>query len=182
MIGKRKAKLFGLSAEYADPQHLLEAARMICDAGYTKVSAYTPYPVEGLADIIVTKKRRVAAIFLIGGLIGGLGGFFMQYYAAGITYPINVAGRPLFSWPSFIPITFELTVLGAALFGAFGMLAINGLPQPYHPLFNVPRFSLATQSRFFILVEVKDPKFEYDATRRLLERSQPRVISDVYDW
>jgi hypothetical protein len=145
------------------------------------MEAYTPFPVEGLSKIIGVRRNWVPLIMLVGGILGGLGGFFMQYYAAALHYPLNIGGRPLWSWPAFIPITFELTVLSAALSGAFGMLAINRLPQPYHPVLNVEQFGLATQTKFFLCIESVDPKFNRDETRRFLESLDAREVLDVKD-
>lgn len=178
---KRRPELYGLLAEFDDPQSLLDAARRAREEGYSCMEAYTPFPVEGLSKIIGGRRNWVPLIVLIGGIIGGTGGFFMQYYAAALHYPLNIGGRPLWSWPAFIPITFELTVLFAALSGAFGMLAINRLPQPYHPVFNVEQFGLATQTKFFLCIEADDPKFDREKTRSFLESLNPREVFDVKD-
>jgi hypothetical protein len=178
---KRRPDLYGLLAEFDDPQSLLDAARRAREEGYRRMEAYTPFPVEGLSKVIGVRRLWVPLIVLIGGMVGGLGGFFMQYYAAALHYPLNIGGRPPWSWPAFIPITFELTVLCAALSGALGMLAINGLPQPSHPVFNVEQFGLATQSRFFLCVEAADPKFDRKETRSFLESLHPREVLDVRD-
>jgi hypothetical protein len=143
------------------------------------VEAYTPYPVKGLSKAIGKLLPWVPIMVFFGGVFGAFAGFAMQYYAAAISYSINIGGRPLNSWPMFIPITFEMTVLFAALAGALGMLAINGLPQPYHPLFTVERFGLATQTRFFLCIESRDPKFDLEATRRFLEELNPREVTEV---
>ena len=143
-------------AEFASPEELLEAARRAFAAGFRKMDAYSPFPVDGLAEAIGFHDSRVPLIVLIGGILGCLGGFFLQYWVSVIDYPINVGGRPLNSWPSFIPVTFEMTILVAALSAVFGVLALNGLPMPYHPVFNVERFELASRNRFFLCIEAAD--------------------------
>ena len=181
MKAKHRAELYGLLAEFEGPRELLDAARAAREAGYRRMEAYTPFPVEGVSEVIGARRLWIPLIVLAGGVVGGLGGFFMQYYAAGLHYPLNIGGRPLWSWPAFIPITFELTVLVAALSGALGMLALNGLPQPYHPVFKVEGFRRATQNRFFLCVEAADPKFDREATREFLAASGAREVSDVKD-
>ena len=171
--------IYGLMAEFENPQDLVNAARQARAEGYRKMDAYTPFPVEGLADALELGSTRVPLIVLIGGLIGALLGYFMQYYLMAVDYPVNVGGRPYHSWPSFIPVTFEMTVLVAGLSAVLGMLALNGLPMPYHPVFNVPRFALATRDRFFLCIEATDPLFDREDTRRFLERLLPRVVSEV---
>src|SRR5437868_6628290 len=151
--------LYGVMAEFARPDQLLAATRAAYEAGYRKMDAYTPYAVEGLADALGFTRTRVPLIVLIGGIVGGLTAYGMQWYSAVIDYPLNVGGRPLHSWPAFIPITFELTVLCAAIAGLIGMFWLNGLPSPYHPVFNVPGFKLATQTRFFLCIEARDALF-----------------------
>jgi hypothetical protein len=178
---KRRPEFYGLLAEFDEPQGLLEAVRRAREEGYRCMEAYTPFPIEEISEAIGTRRLWIPLIVLVGGIIGGLGGFFMQYYAAALHYPLNIGGRPLWSWPAFIPITFELTVLVAALSGAFGMLAINRLPQPYHPVFNVERFRQATQSQFFLCIEAADPRFDRDETRRFLKSLYPREVYDVKD-
>ena len=181
MKAKRRAELYGLLAEFDGPQELLDAARRAREAGYRCMEAYTPFPVEEISEVIGARRLWIPLIVLVGGICGGLGGFFMEYYASALHYPLNIGGRPLWSWPAWIPITFELTVLVAALSGALGMLAINGLPQPYHPVFNVEQFKLATQNRFFLCIEAADPKFDRDRTRDFLAGLQPREVFDVKD-
>jgi Alternative complex III, ActD subunit len=170
--------IYGLMAEFNDPNDLLAAVRRAKEDGYTHMDAYTPFPIEELNHEL-GPRRTLPLIVLIGGLLGTFTAFFGQYWASAIYYPLNVGGRPLNSWPSFIPITFELTVLFAALAAVLGMLALNGLPQPYHPVFNVPRFALASRDRFFLCIEATDPKFDRDGTRRFLERSVPRTVTEV---
>ncbi|MGH7823999.1 MAG: DUF3341 domain-containing protein [Candidatus Binatia bacterium] len=168
-------------AEFENPSDLVTAARQAREAGYRKMDAYTPFPIEELNEALGLGRTWVPFIVLIGGLIGAVGGYFMQYYISAIDYPLNIGGRPLHSWPAFIPVTFEMTVLVAGLAAVLGMLALNGLPMPYHPVFNVPRFALATRDRFFLCIESSDPKFDREDTRRFLDRMTPRVVSEV-EW
>lgn len=172
-------KVFGLLAEFVHAEEAVEAAKKAYEAGYRRLDAYSPYPVDGLAEACGFTKNRVAMITLIGGITGGVGGFFMQWFSAVVHYPIDVGGRPFNSWPSFIPITFEMTVLFATLFGLFGMLMLNGLPKLYHPVFNVPRFELASRSRFFLCIQADDPKFELNGTREFLETLHPHGVDVV---
>jgi len=173
------ADLNGLVAEFIEEEALIEATRRAYTEGYRAMDAYTPYPVEAVADALNFKKTHVPLIVLIGGVIGGVGGFLMQYWISVSAYPINVGGRPLNSWPAFIPVTFETTVLIAAIFAVLGLFALNGMPQPYHPLFNVPEFARASQDRFFLHIEVKDAQFDYDKTRRFLETLTADGVYDV---
>ncbi len=175
----RKHPLYGLLAEFDNPDDLLAAARKACEAGYRRLDAFTPFPVEGLADAVGFHSTRVPLIVLIGGLIGCCGGFFLQYYPNVIGYPLNIGGRPYNSWPAFIPITFELTILCGALSAVFGMLALNGLPTPYHPVFNVPRFELASRNRFFLVIKARDPKFDAEKTKQFLKELKAREVSEV---
>ena len=171
--------IYGLLAEFDSAQALVTATHQAYATGYRRMDAYTPFPVEGLADALGFRKTRVPLIVLLGGILGGTGGYFMLYYSAVISYPINVGGRPFHSWPAFIPITFELTILGAALFAVLGMLALNGLPMPYHPVFNAPRFALASRDRFFLCIEATDPLFDSERTRGFLIGLQPREVAEV---
>jgi hypothetical protein len=173
--------LYGLLAEFEHEDDLLVAARRAQVEGYRALDAYTPFPVEGLHEAIGFHHTRLPYVVLAGGILGALTGFFLQLYATAVDYPQNVGGRPLNSWPAFIPITFELSILGASLFAVFGLLALNGLPTPYHPLFNVPRFELASRDRFFLCIKSKDPRFDRLETRRYLESLSPHAISEV-EW
>lgn len=171
--------LYGLLAEFDSPQALLSATRHAYAAGYRRMDAYAPFPVEGLAEALGFHNTRMPLLVLIGGLLGGTCGYLLQYYAAVVDYPLNVGGRPLHSWPAFVPITFEMTILGAALFAVLGMLALNGLPMPYHPVFHVARFALSSRDRFFLCVEAADPHFDVERTRAFLADLQPRAVNDV---
>jgi len=175
----RRPPIYGLLAEFSDPNELITAARRAREDGYTRLDAYTPFPIEELSEVLGVHSNRLPMIVLSGGIVGCLAGLGLQYWTSVIDYPINVGGRPFFSLPSFIPITFETTVLVAALSAVLGMLALNGLPMPYHPVFNVPRFALATRDRFFLCIEATDPRYDREATRRFLERLAPREISEV---
>ncbi|QEH39288.1 hypothetical protein OJF2_79030 (plasmid) [Aquisphaera giovannonii] len=171
--------IYGIMAEFVSPDDLIKAGHVAHDRGYRMMEAYTPFPVDGVAESIGYHRNRVAPMVFFGGLTGGLLGFGMQWFSAAVHYPINVGGRPLFSWPAFIPITFEMTVLGAALTAVFGMLAMNGLPRPHHPVFNVPGFVLASNDRFFLSIQARDPLFDLEETRRLLEELNPKAITVV---
>ncbi|HEY6863917.1 MAG TPA: DUF3341 domain-containing protein [Burkholderiales bacterium] len=173
------APLWGLMAELADADALLAAAQRAGAAGWRRAEAYSPFPVEGVAEALGFARNRVPLLALLGGVAGGVGGYFMQWYSAVVSYPLNIGGRPLHSWPSFIPATFELTVLGAALAAVFGMLALNGLPRLRHPVFDVPEFDTATRNRFFLCLRADDPKFDDDAARRFLEALRPLAILEV---
>ena len=181
MAVKRKARpaTYGLMAEFDNPSDAVAAARRVHEEGYTKTDAFSPYPVEELSEAIGVHQTHMSLIVLIGGILGGTLGYLMQFYLATIYYPINVGGKPLHSWPAFIPVTFECTVLGAGLFAVFGMLAMNGLPEPYHPVFNAPNFALASRDRFFVLVQSTDPKFDRERTAEFLRTLGPREVTDV---
>jgi hypothetical protein len=174
-------QIYGVMAEFDDPARLLRAVERARDEGYQAMDAYSPYPIEGLHEALGARRTILPLVVLLGGLFGGLGGYSLQYWASAIAYPLNVGGRPLNSWPAFIPPTFECTVLGAALAAVLGMLALNGLPCPHHAVFNVERFALATRNRFFLCIEAKDVRFEPQATREFLASLEPREVSDVMD-
>jgi hypothetical protein len=174
-----KPPIYGLMAEFDRPEELRSAAQQAYADGYRRMDAYTPFPVEGLAEAIGLHRTRLPLVVLLGGIVGCIGGFVLQYYAAVIDYPLNIGGRPLNSWPSFIPVTFETTILCASLAAVLGMLALNGLPMPYHPVFNVPRFALATRDHFFLCIEATDPRFDRQGTRQFLERLGSREVTEV---
>ena len=171
--------LYGVIAEFDGPNELVHAARQTYEAGYRRINGYSPYPIEELSEAIGFTKTSLPLIVFIGGLIGGLSGFFMQYWIEVIDYPINVGGKPTNSWPAFIPITFEMTVLFAAFSAVLGMLILNKLPQPYHPVFNLPNFALATRDRFFLAVEANDPKFNHGEVVELLKSLNALAVNDV---
>jgi hypothetical protein len=179
---QQHSPLYGVMAEFETANQLLRAAEKVRDAGYKHMDAYAPFPVEGLSEALGLGRNLVPLLTLCGGLCGGLGGFGFEYWVNVVSYPMNVAGRPLNSWPAFIPVTFELTVLGAALTAVFGMIALNGLPRPHHPVFNVQRFaSRATTDKFFICIEATDPKFSLADTARFLESLHPQHVTEVQD-
>ncbi len=170
---------YGLMAEFDDPTAVVAAAEKVYEAGYRRIDAFSPYPIEALSEAVGVHSTKMPLIVLIGGILGGLGGYLMQYYVHVIDYPLNVGGKPFHSWPSFIPVTFELTILGAAVGAVFGMLALNGLPEPYHPVFNAPNFALASRDRFFLLIESLDPKFDHDETANFLKSLGSHEVTDV---
>lgn len=171
--------IYGLLAEFEEPNELIAAARHAREAGYRQLDAYSPFPIEELAEALGAHDRRLPLLVLIGGILGGLGGYLLQYWTAAVDYPINVGGRPFVSWPAFVPVTFECTILAAALFAVLGMLALNGLPMPYHPVFNVKSFALASKDKFFLCIEATDPKYDRAATQKFLESLEPREIAEV---
>lgn len=171
--------LYGIMGEFAEPEQLLHAARAAYKSGYRKMDAYSPYAVEEVAEAIGFHKTRVPLIVLLGGVCGAVTAYGLQWYSATIDYPLNVGGRPLHSWPVFIPITFELTVLFAAIAGLIGMLWSNGLPKPYHPVFNEPEFKLASQTRFFLCIEASDHVFQADEVRQFFHSLGAEKVLDV---
>jgi hypothetical protein len=177
---KSSSILYGLVAAFEDEDELLEAAARAHASGYRQMDAYSPFPVEGLTDALGRKPRAVPFLFLVGGLCGCLGGYFLQWYSMGVDYPLNAGGKPLNSWPMFIPITFELTVLSSALFGFFGIMILNRFPQPYHPVFNVAEFrDHASRDGFFLCIEASDPRFDPIQTRDFLVRLGPYKVEEV---
>jgi hypothetical protein len=171
--------IYGLLAEFSEPNELIAAIRQARAGGYRRMDAYTPYPIEEVSEELGIHGSRLPMIVLIGGVVGLFAGYALQYWTSVIDYPLNIGGRPYNSLVSFIPITFETTVLCAALAAVLGMLALNGLPMPYHPVFNVPRFALASRDRFFLCIEATDPMFDRELTRRFLERLVPRSVAEV---
>jgi len=171
--------LYGVAAEFEDATKLVRATERARDAGFTRMDAYAPFPVEGLSEALPIGPTILPWIILVGGLIGMVGGFGMQYWCLAIDYPFNVGGRPLLSWPMFIPVTFELTILCASLAAVLGMLALNGLPMPYHPLFHLPRFALASRDRFFLCIMANDPKFNAPETAQFLASLGAREVTEV---
>lgn len=178
---EHRSHIFGVIAEFDTPEQLIHAVEKVRAAGYHRYDAFTPFPVEGLSHAMGLKHNMVPFITLLGGLAGGLGGFGFQWWANVISYPENIGGRPLNSWPAFIPVTFELTILGASLCAVFGMLALNRLPQPHHPVFNVKRFVHATTDRFYLCIEARDAKFHIAETVRFLQGLHPHHVSEVSD-
>jgi hypothetical protein len=179
---EHRSHTYGVVAEFETAKQLIHAAEQTRLAGYKLFEAYTPFPVEGLPEAIGLKRNAVPLITLVGGLLGGLGGFFFQLWVSAVAYPENIGGRSLNSWPAFIPVTFELTVLGASLAAVFGMLALNGLPRPHHPLFNVDRFQKrASVDRFFLCIEARDPKFSVSDATRFLQGLKAASVNEVED-
>jgi hypothetical protein len=167
----KRHRLYGLMAEFDAPGELVAAARAVREAGYHDVDAYSPYPIEELTEALDLHHSKLPLLVLVGGLAGLVGGYALQYWAAVIEYPMNIGGRPFHSWPAFVVPSFETTILFAALTAVLGMLALNGLPEPYHPVFNVPSFAVrAARDRFFLVIESKDAKFDETHTKAFLER------------
>jgi hypothetical protein len=172
-------RLYGLMAEFDTPNELIAATAKAREAGYRKLDAYAPYPIEELVEALGHSHSKLPLLVLLGGLAGCAAGLGLQWWVNVIVYPLNIGGRPLASWPAFIPPTFETTILFASLTAVFGMLALNGLPTPYHPVFNVPRFSFASRDRYFLCIEAKDPRFDAAEVRRFLASTNPAEVTDV---
>ena len=173
-------RIFGVLAEFDSPAALLDAAQKTRDAGYREVEGYSPQPLEELSEILGHKSRLPQLVFL-GGLAGAVGGFALQYWSSVIAYPMNIGGRPYASWPAWIVVTFEMAILAAAGSAVLGMLALNGLPTPHHPVFNVDRFSTATRDRYFLIIRVRDEQFELGKVRDFMEGLDPLEVFDVRD-
>src|SRR6185503_9445428 len=171
--------LYGVMAQFDNPSDLVAAARRTYEAGYRRINGYSPYPIEELSEAIGFTKTSLPLIVLIGGIVGGLAGFFMQYWMEVVDYPLNVGGKPYNSWPAFIPITFETTVLFAAFSAVLGMLILNKLPQPYHPVFNAPNFALATRDLFFLVIEANDPQFNHADVIEFMKTLNAQDVLDV---
>lgn len=179
MTKQEEKGIYGLMAEFDDPSAIVAAAKLTYGAGYRRLNAYSPYPVEELMEAIGFHRNYVSLVVLVCGILGGLGGFGLLVWTSAVAYPLNVGGRPLISIPAFIPITFECVILLAAFGAFFGNIIMNRLPQPYHPVFNVPSFSRATSDRFFLCVKADDPKFNYGDTRAFLEGLGAKEVTDV---
>ena len=173
--------LHGIMAEFSEPEALIAAIRKVRGQGYTKMEAYTPFPVEGLTEELGKPKTKIQWLILCGALAGGLGGFGLQTWTTTMAYPLNYGARPHFSWPAYMPVTFELTVLLAAFTAVIGMIVLNGLPQPYHPVFNVKEFDAASKDKFFLCVESTDPKFDSTAVKSALTSAGATAVYEVED-
>lgn len=171
--------MYGLMAEFDSPTALVRAARKAREAGYRKMDGYSPIPIEELHGALGLPQTKLGWLVLAGGLTGLVAGYGLQYVTSALVYPVDIGGRPLHSWPSFIVPTFETVILFSALTAVFGMILLNGLPMPYHPVFNVKRFVMASRDRFFLCIEAGDPLFDAEATRQFLESLDPREVSDV---
>jgi hypothetical protein len=176
------SNIYGVMGEFETAAQLIKATEKTREAGYKDIDAYAPYPVEGLSEALGLKRSLVPYLTLLGGIGGGLSGFALEYWVNVIAYPLNIAGRPLNSWPAFIPVTFELTILGASTFAVFSMIALNGLPRPHHPVFNVPRFAArASSDRFFLCIEASDAKFQSADSTKFLQSLNAQNVTEVRD-
>jgi hypothetical protein len=180
-MSEQTSNIYGVMGEFETAAQLIRATEKTRQAGYKEIDAYAPYPVEGLSEALGLKRSWVPYLTLLGGLGGGLTGFGLQYWVNVFAYPMNIAGRPLNSWPAFIPVTFELTILGASTFAVFGMLALNQLPRPHHPVFNVARFSRASSDRFFLCIEAHDPQFHLAESAKFLQSLNAQHVTEVKD-
>jgi hypothetical protein len=178
-VSRRHDDVYGLLAEFHTPAEVVDAAHRVREAGYTKVDAYSPYPIEELMEALRIGHSRLPRLVLVGGILGALSGWALQYWAAVIEYPMNIGGRPVNAWPAFIIPSFETTILFAAGAAVLGMLALNGLPEPYHPVFNLPNFALATRDKFFICIEAADPKFSRAETAKFLRSLGASEVQEV---
>ena len=179
MPAPARADLYGVMAEFEAAETLVAAVQAARAQGYRRLDAYTPYPIEAVMHALGHEKSILPWIVLAGGIVGAVGGFLMQYWISVVAYPLNVGGRPLNSWPAFVPVTFECTILVAAFTAVLGMLALNGLPMPHHPVFNVRRFALASRNRYFLCIEARDPKFDPVATATFLWSLNPTHVAEV---
>ncbi len=176
---KPATPIYGLMAEFASPTEVVAAAHKVREAGYRNVDGYSPYPLEELSEALHFHHSRLPLLVLLGGIAGAIGGYALCYWVSVIEYPLNIGGKPFNSWPAFIVPTFETTILMAALTAVLGMLALNGLPEPYHPVFNVPSFAMASKDRFFLCIEAADPQYDHDRTWSFLLSLGPRAVSEV---
>jgi len=172
-------KTYGVVAEFADTDALIAAARTLTERGYRKVEAYSGFPIAGLSEALNFHRSGLPALVFLGGLLGAVGGYGMQYWIAAVAYPVNIGGRPYNSWPAFIPVTFECMILIASLTAVFGMLALNGLPRPHHPLFAVPQFARASTDGYFIGIQSIDPLFDLETTTLLLQELHAKEVIPV---
>jgi hypothetical protein len=179
-MAKSKPKLYGLLAKFDSSEHLIAAVKRVAQSGYRRFDAYTPYPVEELDRAMRLKPSPLPYVILGGGILGGVGGFFMQAYAQVVDLPLNIGGRPLFSWPAYVPISFELTVLLGAVFGILGLFAATRFPQPYHPVFNSEDFNEhGSQDAFYLDIEAADPSFDLERTRKFMEELGAIMVSEI---
>jgi hypothetical protein len=179
ILRKPKADIYGIAAEFDNPTELLKATKAVYEEGYRDMDAYSPFPIEEVFEALPNKFNWIPYIVLAGGLIGAFSGYMLEYYAAAVSYPLNIGGRPLVSWPAFIPPAYETTILLASLSAVVSMLALNGFPRPYHPIFNTPNFDLASQEKFFLCVESTDPKYDKERTKSFMESLGARQVSEV---